>query len=101
MKRNILKDVIIIVIGLVLFSVLYYVSLVFRYKKMRQLILDRSYLDQLFKKSNNPQEASQDENGDILIEEVNFLKIDFQFSDEINNLQSYFQDNQIGSELNG
>lgn len=89
MEFNILYIVFAIIVVLLIFSTFYYILLIYRYKKESHLILNRLYLDQLFKKSDNPLEASRDENGDISIAIVTFETEDFQFSSELNSLGQY------------
>lgn len=89
MEFSILYIVSRIIIALLIFSAFYYVLLIYRYKRESHLILSRYYLNQLFKKSENPLEASQDENGDINIETVIFKPKDFQFLHELKNLEQY------------
>lgn len=86
MEFNVLYIVSIIAVILFLFSALYYFLLKYRYTKARHLILAQHYLDQLFKKSSSPAEASQGVNGDISIETVSFREEDFQFKNELNEL---------------
>jgi len=91
MEFNVLFVILAIVFVIAIFSASYYWILTRRYKKESHLILSRHYLDQLFRKSSNPLEASQGSNGDIIVEIVTFEKKDFCFSFELGKIVEFFQ----------
>lgn len=96
MEFSILFVLFAILLIMVIFSGFYYGFLYYRYKKEQNLILNQRYLDSIFKRSSNPSEASQEQNGDIPISAVTFNCEDFCFSVELKSIVEFFNSKQIG-----
>lgn len=94
MEYNVFTVAFVIIISVVLFSLIYYFVLYIRYKSSQNVILKRDYIEQLFVKSSSSNEASQDFNGDLNIANVAFIEEDFDFINELNHLNSLFQNVQ-------